>query len=481
MKNNNSLLRARSSRSIKIAALAVLALSVLTGCSSLENKLESFVLEKSGIKETEEYKQYEALQNESKIDQEGYYIFSDEDVEVTSGSVHITFGENLYLDVSYFLDEECTKRVDTNKCYLNPGDKLYVQVQSNNKNSNLYHLSEFRIREYEKNGLKEKKVAPDDNSLIYQIPTDFSGELISILPVGQYDQREITFKVYYLNADKQETPLSSAGEWTINDKPCASENTGRVSPVEPYSLKYTFDKEHYFFVSSSPKCFTPDPQLTGFVEFYEQDPMQATPEYSIELHEYLSLRLILSEKGTITINGEDQKRVAKNKEIELSSTLKYGDELILETSGECLITTGDYNHITAKRDPIGDQYRYKLTITEDTNNSIIVSPCEGLSVNHDMKVSFEPSCKYGSCEYKIDGVSISSFTDVPVKEGQTLEITYTITNKEYAFSEKNPGIGGFIKNLLKPNERTYTRTISIDMDNTTIKADDYFDIVKKGN
>ena len=95
---------------ISATATAIL----LTGCASMEAKLENTILEKSGICENEDYILYEEYRDAGKLDEEGQYISmsiaegaSSEHVESTD-KIHVTFAQNGYLEIWYYTDEAMT-------------------------------------------------------------------------------------------------------------------------------------------------------------------------------------------------------------------------------------------------------------------------------------------------------------------------------------------------------------------------------------
>ena len=43
--------------------------------------------------------------------------------------------------------------INTTSCYLNPGDRLHAKVKYLNPNSTIYRLAEYRIMEYDADGI----------------------------------------------------------------------------------------------------------------------------------------------------------------------------------------------------------------------------------------------------------------------------------------------------------------------------------------
>lgn len=458
---------------------------LLSGCSAVDTKLEQAILEKSGILEHEDYLQYQQYQEAGRLDKNGQYVDTNlhenptNNQEKPDGKIHITFAENRYLKIWYYTDATMTTPIDTNVCYLNPGDTLYAKViECTNPNSNLYRLAEYRIVEYDAEGnvKKEHQQKVEDGTLKYEIPTNFTGTEMSVIPVGEYPDRNLSMSVYYIDDNGNECSLGNAGTWSINNENVEG-NTAKISPIESYVLKFAYDTKNYFYVGCEPDCFTKEPETAGFVEFWEAEPTDADMNYRVELHQFLQLSLKFSDEAKVRINQGEIETVKKNK-VWNPGKLQYGDSITIETAGECTITGGDYQHISATKDPIIDGYRYTLKVVQDTESNTANVLTMTIDVKRIFNVTLDTNCDYGTCKYKLDGDAVSG--EVQVQEGQELTLTYKITKDNYAFIEKSEGLGGFIHDLFKASERTVTIPITADLEGTTIDADDWFDIAKKG-
>lgn len=471
---------------VPIVALTML---LLTGCSAVDKKLEQVLLEKSGIFEHEDYLQYQQYQKEGKLDEKGQYIvpnYSETSTDIEEkidGKIHITFAENRYLDIEYYTDSTMTTPIDKSFCYLNAGDTLYAKViECNNPNSNLYRLAEFRIVTYDTEGNVKNELQHEvvEGMLKYKIPSNFIGQDMAVIPVGEYPDRKLSMGVFYVDDNGNKCSLGNAGTWSINNENIES-NLAQISPIESYVLKFTYDKENYFYVGCQPDCFTKDPVGAGFVEFWEAEPTDADMDYQVELHKFLNLSLKFSEEAKICINQGDaeavEKTVKKNK-VWNGEKLQYGDSIIIETAGECTITGGNYQHISATKDPILNGYRYTLKVVQETESDVTDVLEKIMDVKRIFNVILDTKCDYGTCIYKLDGEVVSGM--VQLQEGQELILTYKITNKDYAFANKSEGIDGFIHDLFKSSERTVIIPITADLEGATINVNDWFDIVKKG-
>ncbi len=388
----------------------------------------------------------------------------------------MSFAENSDLDISYYTDEALTQQIDVTSCYLNPGDSIYAgEVTSLNAYSNLYQLAAFRI--YTCNVLGSLTLLDiqeiSNSGLIYTIPEDYSGTDLSIVPVGEYPNRVLQMDVYYVDDDGNQITLANAGTWTVNGNKIQGNST-QISAIESYTLRFAIDTDEYFYVSASPTPFTQDPSSTGYVEFWEASATEATVEYAVELHPYLELEIQLAAQGTVTLNDGTSETVKKGKTWS-SSSLKYGDQIVIETSGECTILSGDYVHVEAARDTISGGYRYTLTITETLYDNT-GSQLSCISVNRSLTVTLSTRGKYGTCTYTLDGEEVSG--TITITEAQELKVTYTITEDGYKFSSTSSNLVlGFIEGLTSSTKKTATIPVTIDLDNQTITPDNYFTVV----
>ena len=469
-----------------IAVLLVLLVLPLAGCAQIDTKLERAILEKSGILEHEDYIQFQQYQESGMLNEDGHYTVyvpfdnSDSKNDKPKGQIHVTFADNRYLKIAYYTDSSMTFPIDTTSCYLNPGDTIYARVvECINPNSNLYRLAEYRIVEYGSDGNKKdtRKYEVADSFFEYTIPANFIGTEISVVAIGEYPDRDISMNVFYVDDVGSRHSLGNAGAWAINNTDVEGD-VAKISPIESYVLKFTYDTENYFYVGSEPACFTKNPESTGFVEFLEAEPTDADITYSVELHPFLKLSLKSDEEAKVCINNGSEEIIKKNK-VWNSGKLKYGDSIIVETMGECTIVSGDYQHISASKDPIADGYRYTLKVVQEVENNTADVLTLTLDVNRFFNVTLSTDCAYGDCTYKLDGDVVSGI--IQVREGQKLTLTYNITNENYSFADKSKGVTGFLHDLFNNSERTITIPIDTSLEDTTVIPDEWFDIIEKGD
>lgn len=104
----------------------------------------------------------------------------------------------------------------------------------------VYEFSKFNIYAYDADG--EKKDATGltgniDAGLVVQIPIDYDGTELSIVPVGEYHPKEISLRDYYIDDDKTEHDLG--GTWMINENEYTDDSV-KISPSSSYIISYKY-------------------------------------------------------------------------------------------------------------------------------------------------------------------------------------------------------------------------------------------------
>ena len=457
----------------KILAFGCATMILLSGCSVVNENAEKIFLQKAGIEQDEDYEEYQKYLKSSQLNEDGTYDYiRDEGTEpdIGEGNVRVTFADNHFLDIQYYLDEAMAQAIEADEYKLNPGDSVYAMVRSNNRaGSNLYHFKEYQIFEYTESGERKKIAAAEENEgLVYTIPAEFTGTELSIQPVGEYEQRTCDLLyVYYRDGANQIGELSNAGKWMVN----GSEKLDSVCAVEPYILSFDYDDKNYFFVSAEPNPANKNPNEVGYVEFPEEDSTEETKAYSIELHKLINIKIRFDEDGKISINDGDQEEIKRGKYWE-KSDLKYGDKIVIETKGDPEIQTTESKHIKETSDPIKDGTRYTIVITEEMQRE------PDQSIVNFYIVNFHQAAKYGTCIYKVDGKEVKGISTVG--ENQKLTITYKIDKPDYVFADKSTGVVGLIMDFIKSKERTVEIPVDASLEGKTLCPEDYFNIVKKG-
>lgn len=445
-----------------------------SGCASMDAKLEQIMLSKSGIHREENYVQYLSFKDKEQLTADGYHTETERLNEkvIPADWSRVTFADNPHLKTSFYKDSALTDPIDMTNCWLVPGDSVYAApVKTLNPASDLYGFSGYRIYSYDASGTRtELAQINEDGGLILQIPEDAPAGGYSIIPIGEYHARSVTMGVFYTDDDGKQHTIGNPGSWAIRygnaqgngmEHSCNG-NTALISPLEEYTVRLNYDQENYFFVSASPSAHDEN----GTVIFKKASPLDSTQAYSVELHQYLSLSIKLPAGGTVQLNNGTKESIGKNKKYS-SGKLRYGDRIVIETNGECVITGGDYRHISAEKDPISDKFRYTLTVEEKAFGAKAELLQQFVSVHREFHIQLGTNGRYGICTYSFEGQDKAiGWYDLP--EGTKVTVQYTITAPQYyQFINK----GSILDTLFSPDTREATFIVQEKHHNTSINPD----------
>lgn len=379
-------------RKAEILCLCVcLTMAALTGCGSIETWLEDKMLEEAGILEEDSYVNYQNRAEAGNVDAKGYYREINEEQE--KGQVHVTFAVNSNLDIQYYRDRDCTIPMNNESCYLNPGDAVYGKVAvSDTVISGAYEFSAFQIYEYSadsdprnNSGMVRKlstllKSDYQEDGIVLQIPEDYTGTEISVEPIGEYRQIELSLKDYYTDEDGNFCEMP--GTWFIDDMEYTDERV-EVSPLSSHVISYEYDSEQYFYVGSEPECYYCN-QEEGLVVFRGRETSDTETVYSVELCRYLNVALLSGMERTVKINGGEEKRIEANTELEIPH-LKYGDKVTIETDKtwtdlekcrELILTNTTQNtKFNPDRQEPEQSYQYTMIVPEK-DDQFVFDPSE---------------------------------------------------------------------------------------------------------
>lgn len=279
-------------RAVILIGLCVL---MLAGCGKKDDAISSYlntfivdsVIKESAIQTDESYARYEQISKEENINEEGFFVSDEVDYSVLEDidAIHVTFAINSYITVEYFDDPAMTNLLNPGGAYLHVNDCIYANIEEiNNPNTDAYQFSSFEVWEYDENGKKKKEletpVFDSGDGLVFQIPMNFNGKEIAIVPLGEYTSRSIVLNDYYKDNNGVEKPL--AGTWDINGEKTTN-NSASVSPVAPYTVTYMYDPNAYVFVASDPACLHNN-EIDGIISFEEFSADQNIGNFSVELH-----------------------------------------------------------------------------------------------------------------------------------------------------------------------------------------------------
>lgn len=326
--------------------LAIILAVQLSGCGSvtsvIENNLKKQIYEKSEVLTDVNYSKYEEYSEDGKLDEEGYYTESayeqdkaSDEGKTLTGVTHVSFSSNAYLEVEYFADKEKTIPLGDDSCDLSVGGSIYATVVvSKDAASSQYSFAGFEIYQYQDDGRELMTTTePSTDGLVLTITKDYIGKNISIDPIGKYVTRTISLQDSYLDNDEIKHNLS--GKWVVNDREITGEEVD-INPVSSYVISYEFDGDQYFYLSSEPECYYSNND-DGIVIFNKREPTDATTDYSVTLHEYVSVSLTSEEDRFVTLNssrgviydGSEQEVKAKTELV--IPRLKYGDTVTIVT------------------------------------------------------------------------------------------------------------------------------------------------------
>lgn len=472
-----------------IVLLLALTIVSFTGCSRMNERLGEVRLEKTEITKDEDYILFKDKLDKGEIGEDGYIIIKDENPSSDNvpheDKVHVTFADNKNFEISYSLDGTDSSQTIDSSCFLNPGDTITAKLIKNNKNYSLYTLSEYKIIEFDGSGNASvlSSIPAGAEETKYTIPADLVGKDISVVPFGKYEMGTLELETFY-KFDGFKGIIENPGEWIVDgrDSPIIENKKVKLHPAYDYKIILKYDKDDYFFVECKPDCIKQDIS-NGKIEFSGPDFKSSEEMYSVELHGYLNLTVKCDEKASIQIKYAHPERISesietysvkKNKDWK-SPKLEFGDVIVIETEGKCTIVDGDYKNMNVKKDSVGKKNKYTITAVSDSKGNTKDISVDIIDVVHVYTVELNTNCAHGTCEYKLNNKKVSGTTQV--KDGQTLKLTYTITDDNYKFETESDGLGYFLP--FHKQKRTVEIPINNELDNKVINPDSWFRIVKK--
>ena len=230
----------------------------------------------------------------------------------------------------------------------------------------MYVFSEFRILKFDGDNQQETvTVIPGDKDLIFEIPEDYEGEMLSLMPLGRYKTRSLTFRDYQLDGDGNEEPLN--GIWRIDSAEYYGGNV-EISSIVDYKVTYDYSDfaDSYYYVEADPEPFYMEDD--GIVEFRNATAQDGYTEYRVRLHRFISVKVVNEDYSIINPNiirslstdGIDQENL-EEKELMLDG-LRCGSVMILRVDSNYKVTVSGLE-ITGPTD-LEDGQKYKITVPE---------------------------------------------------------------------------------------------------------------------
>lgn len=367
-----------------VLIISATAAVLLTGCSSVNDKVTDYVgeqlIQSSDVVKNENYQQYEKYKAAGMLDDNGYYAEETEDAEgdqeKEAGQIHVTFATNSNLEIEYATDDGRISGTNVLECYLNPGEQLRATVGiASDVYSSEYEFSTFRV--YEWNGDKRTEsslsMTESNGEWVLDIPVDYTGTEMSIVPVGTYNLRTIAVDDYYVGDNGKHEPLS--GDWKVNDEP-VNEKSKSISSVESYYVTYEYDPNQYFVVTSDPSYYYNNVD-DGIVTFREREASEETVSYSIELCKKFSIEFRTDAERKVAViddrastDGSTEHTLKSGESVVLSS-LEYGDTIQIKTD-KAWDELNEPSEVTVDDPEIieDEDYSYLYTLTIHSKNGV---------------------------------------------------------------------------------------------------------------
>ncbi len=387
-------------RKKKIELLILLCLLLTVGCARIQEKIETVLWEQSGAADEVSYQQYRQMVSDEQLDAEGLYRSEELErmlaavPEEPDGTVHVSFARSEFLQFTYYGDEAMTEELPSENCYLDPGDTIYAsEPVLANVSSPLYRFSEFQVREYDGTGRMKRLLAEarDIPGVVYHIPEDFSGTEISVLPLGEYRNRTVTFDAYTLLPDGRKKVLEN-GVWEINGKRYGNVSA-EIKPLESYRVVYDYSayKDGWYFDGSQPESYW-DNSSEGTITFMTGPSDAESVDYSVRLHPYGQMVIgnavsyqnavdsffdsasaIFGNKSVIEtqniislvqVNGITVINNFSDTEIRIPK-LKAGDEILVRVPGDLKVISDTLR--MPRPEPAGGEWEYRFMIPDGEN------------------------------------------------------------------------------------------------------------------
>lgn len=310
-----------------LSIIVMAAVLTFSGCSEEKIRTNVEAEAQNYFNNDAEYVEYKNLEEKGLVDSEGKYIEAEEYLneaetaipaiaEVKDGSIHISFAKNPLISINYYRDEAHTIPV-TEECYLNPGDSLYYsELTSLNSESSNYKMKYIRAIEYNSDGNRLKEAFNNSvelNSNMFSIPTSFTGNELSIEPVGEYIISALTFEDQYITANWERHPAN--GKWIINKEEMRTDSSGKLEytpndPLEETSIEYEYDVNEFYFYKSEPEVLNVEENAAQngqyTIAFPNHLPDDENTEYIVYLSRYIDVTFTEGNNKIISVkkNGE---------------------------------------------------------------------------------------------------------------------------------------------------------------------------------
>lgn len=442
----------------KKIVLVISAMSLLSGCSALNDWVAEKSLEKSGITNSAEYQNYLEYKkiHKNEIDDSGRWKFDTSGpaipamAEVFEG-IHITASENDKLNVQYFLSKELATPININEYHAKPNDIIYVSSENADKQNNLYEFSKIRVWDIGSDGNKtEMTDVWDDANMIIHIPEDYTGSELAIEPLGMYMPCKITFEAYTMNENEKQTVSCN---WKL-DGLDYNRTTAELDPVHAHNISMNFDNSNYYYNPDDPdenSGFTAEKNSSDNAVYFNNITLtEKESNISLRLRKYINCSFFSTENNErMSVKINNDKDISGNE----ITKLKTGDKITIDVKdgykAECIQQNFDSS------EPINGGTRYSLIVPE-------------ISANIQIYTLEESDMVY-------------SFTDMPINHATTISVIST--NYVLKPNDNIPG-SEKIRITVQPDKgyKLQEKGIILLKDIDTYKAEmKYSDYLKKRN
>ncbi len=468
---------------MKKKALSALCLAFLmcsvTGCSAVntgerfKDRINDAVKEQSEINSDSDYINYKADLSAGRLT-DGHYSYSGfagvdrSGADDTAGKAAVSLSQNSLLNVHYYLDEAHKNEINDpyhGFVYLAPGQSLYAVAEKKSGSApEKYLFSSFRVFSI-KDGKRTLVSEEYDTKtgLFFTAPDNCDGLEFSAGPVGKYENKELTLSDYY--TDDTFAHIDAEGKWSIGDKEFSA-GKAEAGPFGLYNVKYEFDADKYFFVSSEPKYSSLDENTVVFGRASASDDIS---EYSVELHPYISVTMKTPESNVkVEVNGKAAGSFTKGQDIVLDH-LKFGDTIVLNCSKK---DVPQYDKTVLSLEKSDDNFAQYTFIVKEQSEDFTFDPADytfehgkvtfsylGNPITGKISLAAGRQIEYAEAEaddgyWLPTGNNVITVSEDPEETEKQLEKIRFYEKKLVTVTLPQPSAGGTV--IYKKDERTLT-------------------------
>lgn len=352
-----------------VVILGIALCAILSGCSANNNVMTGVLLQDNA-----QYNEYLSLLDEhkSEIDESGKYRPNEAKEamatsDVRHGSIRVSFASNSLLNTAYYYDADHNEVIDTESCYLNPGETIYTSTAiKGTVQSNTYEASGYKMLFWDNEQLMQESKYFEGSTIT--IPNDTLYTRISIIPNGHYKNRELSLLAECKNDDGSLDSINPV--WTIKvggQEYKTKAESYSVGATSSFRVEAEYDANKYYLIEDEciPRIESSSDKY-GTVLFKQYDAQSAENEYKLTFgrkHEFQIGSIVSDGTVTIIVDGE----IFDNPEFPFTYSAKLKDEVEIESSGKISEVNGVFG---LERQDING-YIYKVV---NSNGTIELDP-----------------------------------------------------------------------------------------------------------